>query len=257
VARDVLERAVERAPANADCWAMLSWVYSHEHAHGFNPRHGSLDRALAAARRAVDLAPTNHVAQQALAVVLFFRKETGGCLSAAERALELNPLDGSNEAIFLITFASDWERGTALIRRAMGWNPNHPRWYEWVLALDAYRRGRYREAVDEILKANLPDMFWKSALLAAAYAQLGERDAAARALRELLALRDDFARSGRELFQKWFARSSSTSWRAWARRGSSSESRRARTGPHRARRLPQIGWSRPARSRSWSSRSPT
>ena len=58
-ARDALERAVEGAPANADCWAMLSWLYAHEHAHGFNPRPGSLDRALTAARRAVDLAPTN------------------------------------------------------------------------------------------------------------------------------------------------------------------------------------------------------
>jgi hypothetical protein len=92
---------------------MLSWVYAHEHAHGFNPRPGSLDRALAAARRAVDLAPTNPLAQQALAVALFFRKETAACLSAAERAIALNPLDGSNEAIFLITFAGGWDRGSA------------------------------------------------------------------------------------------------------------------------------------------------
>ena len=110
-AREALEQAVEQAPSNADCWAMLAWVYSHEFAHGFNPRPGSLDRALEAARTAVDLAPSNHLAQQVLAVVLFFRKETAGCLSAAERALALNPLDGSNEAIFLITFLGDWERG--------------------------------------------------------------------------------------------------------------------------------------------------
>ena len=35
--------------------------------HGFNPRPDSLDRALAAARRAVDIAPSNHLAHQALA----------------------------------------------------------------------------------------------------------------------------------------------------------------------------------------------
>ena len=45
-ARDALERAVEQAPGNADCWAMLSWIYSHEYGHDFNPRPGSLDRAL-------------------------------------------------------------------------------------------------------------------------------------------------------------------------------------------------------------------
>ena len=102
---------------------MLSWIYSHEYGHGFNPRPGSLDRALAAARRAVDLAPSNHLAHQALAVALFFRKDIAGCLSAAERALALNPLDGSNEAIFLITFTGDWERGCALIRTGDGAQP--------------------------------------------------------------------------------------------------------------------------------------
>ena len=73
-ARDVLQLAVEKAPSNADCWAMLAWVYSHEYAHDFNPRPGSLDRALEAARRAVDIAPSNHLAQQVLAVVLFFER---------------------------------------------------------------------------------------------------------------------------------------------------------------------------------------
>ena len=203
-ARDVLEKAVERAPANPDCWAMLSWVYSHEVAHGFNPRAGSLDRALAAARRAVDLAPSNHVAQQALAVALFFRKDTAGCRAAAERALALNPLDGSNEAMFLLAFAGEWERGCTLIRRAIEMNPHHPRWYELILGLNEYRLGRYREAVDEILNANVPQVFWKSAVLAAAWGQLGDHAAAAGAVGDLLALKADFARTGREHFERWF-----------------------------------------------------
>jgi tetratricopeptide (TPR) repeat protein len=203
-ARDVLEKAVERAPSNPDCWAMLSWVYSHEVAHGFNPRPASLDRALAAARRAVDLAPSNHVAQQALAVALFFRGDTAGCRAAAERALVLNPLDGSNEAMFLLAFTGEWERGCALIRRAAALNPHHPRWYELILGLNEYRLGNYREAVDEILNANLPDGSWKSAVLGAAWGQLGEHAAAADAVAELLASKADFARTGRDHFERWF-----------------------------------------------------
>ncbi len=203
-AREALERAVERVPSNADCWAMLSWVYSHEHAHGFNVRPGSLDRALAAARRAVDIAPSNQLAQQALAVVLFFRKETAGCLSAAERAMALNPLDTSNEAMFLITFTGDWDRGCALIRRAMELNPHHPRWYGIVLGINEYRLANYRAAVDEVVKANAPDVFWTNMLLAAAYGQLGELAAARKALRDLLAQKEDFARSAGELLGKWF-----------------------------------------------------
>jgi TolB-like protein/Tfp pilus assembly protein PilF len=203
-AREALERAVDRAPANADCWAMLSWIYSHEHAHGLNVRPGSLERALAAAKRAVDLAPSNQLAQQALAVVLFFRKETAGCLSAAERATALNPLDGSNEAMFLLSFTGQWERGCALIRRAMQVNPHHPRWYGLVLAMNELRKANYRAAVDEIVTANAPDLFWANMLLAAAHGELGEQQAARNALRELLAQKEDFAASAGEFLAKWF-----------------------------------------------------
>jgi TolB-like protein/predicted Zn-dependent protease len=205
-AREALERAVERAPLNADCWAMLSWTYSHEHAHGFNALPGSLDRALAAARRAVDLAPSNPLAQQTLAVVLFFRKERAGCLSAAERALTLNPLDTSNEAIFLLMFTGDWDRGCALLRRAMELNPHHPRWYGAALGFNEYRLANYRAAVDEVVKANAPEVFWSNVILAAAHAQLGDLASARNAVRDLLAQKEDFARSAGEDLVKWMDR---------------------------------------------------
>jgi len=203
-AREALVRAVEQDPANADCQAMLAWVWAHEVAHGFNPRPGSLDRALAAAKKAVDLAPSNHLAQQVLAVVLFFRGDIAACRSACERALALNPLDGSNEAMFLTCFTGDWERGCALIRRAMELNPHHPRWYCAVLALDHYRRKDYRAAADAAIEANAVDLFWTHWLLAAAYAQLGEMEAARRALDDLLALKPDFAETGGEILSLWF-----------------------------------------------------
>ena len=203
-ARDVLERAVEAAPANADCWAMLSWIYSHEFGHGFNPRPGSLDRALTAARRAVDLAPSNPLAYQTLAVALFFRKDRAACLSACERALALNPLDGSNEAMFLIAFMGDWERGGALIRRAMERNPHHPAWYRAMLGFEEYQKTNYRAAIDEIVKANLPGFFWSNVLDAAAHGQLGDSRAARSALDRLLAEKPEFAQSAAELIGRWF-----------------------------------------------------
>jgi len=74
-ARQGLERAIEIAPRNADCWATLSIVYAHEYGHGFNPCPNSVERAYAAARRAVDLAPGSHLAHQALSTALLFRKK--------------------------------------------------------------------------------------------------------------------------------------------------------------------------------------
>jgi TolB-like protein len=203
-ARTALERAVERAPGHADCWAMLSWLVSHEYGHGFNARPASLDRALAAARRALDLAPANQIALQALAVASFFRRDTAACLTACEKVLALNPLDASSEAMFLIAFTGDWDRGCRLIRRAMELNPLHPGWYRWVLALNEYRQHNYRAAIDDVVAADAPGVFWTNVLLAAAFAQLGERDAAHKALDDLLAQQPDFATAGPDTIGRWF-----------------------------------------------------
>jgi len=47
--REILERAVEKAPAHGDCWARLAQIYADEHMNGHNPRPDPLGRALSAA----------------------------------------------------------------------------------------------------------------------------------------------------------------------------------------------------------------
>jgi TolB-like protein/tetratricopeptide (TPR) repeat protein len=205
-ARAGLERAVQQAPGNADCWAMLSMMYKEEHTHGFNLRPDSLGRALAAARRAVEAAPSNHLAYHALAATLFFRRELPAFRNAAERAVALNPMDGFTMAYlgFLTAYAGDWERGCALAEQARGLNPHHPGWYWFPSVLDAYRRSDYRGALDFALKVNMPGFWRTNVALAAAYGQLGELEAARNAVQQLLAVRPDFAVLAREELGKWW-----------------------------------------------------
>ena len=66
IVRAALERAVEQAPGYADAWAMLSILYREEYTHGFNPLPDPLGRAFAAARRAIEAAPSNHYGYHAL-----------------------------------------------------------------------------------------------------------------------------------------------------------------------------------------------
>jgi Tfp pilus assembly protein PilF len=73
--RAALERAVQQAPTYADAWAMLSLIYKEEFTHRFNLLSDPLGRALAAAQRAVEGAPSNHLAHHALATVQFFRNQ--------------------------------------------------------------------------------------------------------------------------------------------------------------------------------------
>ena len=204
--RQGLERAVEEAPQYADAWVMLSMICGEEHRFGFNVKPDPLGRALHAARRAVDAAPSNHLSQLALAQAHYFRKELDAFRNAAERAVALNPMDGFTVEYLghLMAFAGNWERGRELGDRARQLNPHHPAWYWALPMLDAYRRGDYREARALIPKAVMPGQYYALALFAAIYGQLGERDAAGEALREVLALKPDFAEIARDQFGTWY-----------------------------------------------------
>jgi TolB-like protein/Tfp pilus assembly protein PilF len=201
-----LERAVQQLPGYADAWAMLSIIYTEEYKYGFNARPDPIERALEAARRATDAAPSNHFAYLALAATLFFLKEFEAFRSAAERAVTLNPMDSGTIAYMgsLISLAGDWERGCALVDRAIQLNPKHPGWYWFPAFYNAYRKSDYRGALNIAVKINMPRFYATHLVTTAAYGQLGERDAASKALRELLVLWPDFGVSAREELGKWF-----------------------------------------------------
>jgi TolB-like protein len=204
--RNALERAVEEAPGYSDGWAMLSLIYKEEFTHGFNVRPDPLRRALVAAQRAVQAAPSNHLAHHALAAAQFFRKDIPAFRIAAQRAIELNPMDSFTIAYlgFLTAYAGDWERGRTLSAKARGLNPHHPGWYWFVPCFDAYRKGDYRLALEFAQKVNMPG-FWRTNLaLAAVYGQLDEHEAARNALESLLDLRPGFAAASREDLAIWW-----------------------------------------------------
>jgi len=206
IVRSSLERAVAQEPGNADGWAMLSMIFGEEHRFGFNVEPDSLGRSLDAARKAVAIAHANHFAWLALAQALFFRKEFDPFRDAAERAIALNPMDGSTVEYLghLIAFSGNWERGCELAKRARQLNPNHPSWYWAVPFLDAYRKGDYLGARPFLLKGNPQKVWLMHALLAAVHGQLGESEAAARHLQEVLTMMPDFPSIGRDEFSKWY-----------------------------------------------------
>jgi hypothetical protein len=82
--------------------------------------------------------------------------------------------------------------------------PHHPGWYRFPSFFEAYRKGDYRGALDVALKIDMPG-FWRTNLaLAAAYGQIGEREAAYDAVRELLVQKPDFPIVAQEELAKWW-----------------------------------------------------
>ena len=69
---------------------MLSLVYADEYRTGFNMRPDPLARGLHAARRAMEISPTNHLGPHGMAVALFFVKEMQAFHNEVERSLKLN-----------------------------------------------------------------------------------------------------------------------------------------------------------------------
>jgi TolB-like protein/Tfp pilus assembly protein PilF len=205
-ARRVLERAVERDPNQADAWAMLAIMYDTEFADEYTPRSNPLERATAAAQRAVDLAPTHALGYYALAFTYFFRKDNAGFRAAVDQAITLNPMDGSVLGLLglLVHHSGEMQRGTQMVEAAMQLNPHYPPVFRAPAFLNAYAQGKYAEALELAVRFNMPGFFHAHALRAAALGQLGQREAGRQAVEELLAVRPEFATSVRRDYGKWW-----------------------------------------------------
>lgn len=197
--RDCLEDAVRRDPDFALAWAMLALVYLDEWdldegQPDPDGRPDPIPRALAAARRAVELDPGMGLGQRALADAAFYSSDLATFRSAAAAAISLAP----NHADLLadmgrkLAYSGDWAQGTTLVRKAVELNPNHPEWYDEPLVLDLYLRGRYTDALAVL--ARWPDQTRPFALFARAIidGRLGRDQEARQAVARLLALNPRF-----------------------------------------------------------------
>ena len=180
-ARELLERAVELDPENADAHALLSNIYLAEHRFDLNTQPNPIERALRQAETATALDPQNAYARCWLAIVHFFRHEDERFEAEAQRALDLNPNDPEilADVGHFFAFMGQFERGVALSRRAMELNPLYPSWYGMGLVRYHYDRREYEEALRILDRVGMPDFYWWRMFRAGILGQLGRPEAAA------------------------------------------------------------------------------
>jgi adenylate cyclase len=193
--RACLERAVEIDPDYADAWAVLANVYAQECRFGYNPRPGPSDareRSLAAAERAVEIEPRNPTAQLMLANARFDRRDLVGFRSAGERAIALNPNDPDILAHFglRLVYTGEWERGVALVTKAIALNPEFPDWYQDPLIYYCYQTGDYERALVESQRREVSRL-WRLLFRAMILGQLGRSEEAQPAIEAALKLQPD------------------------------------------------------------------
>src|SRR5690606_36987498 len=92
--RECLEEAVARFPSYATAWGLLSQAYidGMRFSYPFDPRTSpqTIDQALTAAKRAVELDPFNIRGLEAEMTALYFAKDIEGALEVGRRAMEIN-----------------------------------------------------------------------------------------------------------------------------------------------------------------------
>jgi tetratricopeptide (TPR) repeat protein len=149
--RDCLERAIAANPTFAAGYSALAEIVLQEHRRHLNVRPGDgppLDRALAAARRAVEIKPNSAHGHQALMDVLFLRGDHALALEAGERALSLNPYNPNILACYgaRLIALGHLEKGARLMREAASASAVRPAWHDFFLFLAAYLSGDQRLA---------------------------------------------------------------------------------------------------------------
>jgi TolB-like protein len=161
--RDCLERTVDRFPDYATAWGLLSLVYIDDYRFEFpdDPAlsQAALQRAIAAARRAVDLDPRNIRGLHAKMLALYFNNEIDAALAVGKQGLAINPndIDLIGEYGSRLALSGNWQEGCALTAQSRQRNPGTLGSYDVDLALCSYFTGDYPQAVMWIKKSTFPN----------------------------------------------------------------------------------------------------
>jgi TolB-like protein len=177
--RNCLERTVDRFPAYATAWGLLSLVYIDDYRFEFPTDPASseaaLQRAAAAAARAVNLDPRNIRGLHAQMLVLYFNKRIDDALAVGKQALAINPNDIElmGEYGSRLALSGNWHEGCALSEQARQRDPGTLGSYDVDLALCSYFIGDYPQAAVWIRKTPFPNQAIYHLVAAAVFGEGG------------------------------------------------------------------------------------
>ncbi len=144
-ARDCLERLTRQEPGNAAAWAALVLVFNMQRNWGFAlplKQAASVDKrlylasnALAAANRAIELAPNDAFVRGIAARAAWMACQPDQVRIETRRAIALNPNDPQNLGPLgtLMAASGFWDEGVLIAEKGIALTaPSTPRWWWWV-----------------------------------------------------------------------------------------------------------------------------
>ena len=202
-----LERAVGLDPNYAGAWAMLSILYGDELRFGFPSDNDQppLDRALTAAKKAIENDPMDASGHHALFMTHFNRNELSAFESAANRALSLNPNypDMLADYGMCTALSGQYQKGLEYLNKASDLSPDPPGWYRFNIAVAHYLMKDYDKALAGIEGVNLGAGYWGVSARAMIHGQLGNTTEAKACMARLLDMVPTFPRIARDALGIW------------------------------------------------------
>jgi TolB-like protein len=199
-AQPLFERAIELTPTFAVAYSGLALSHIFLVTHRLNDSlEDHREKALLAARRAVELDDEDALARAVLGVVHHGRRDPNEALFELQAAVDLNPSSAFAHlylgTVLVLGFGKA-EEAITHINLAIRLSPHDPS-LGVMISRTAYARlllGDYEQAVEYARKAlRYPEVqFWVNALLVSALAHLGRDEESKHALAELLRRRPNF-----------------------------------------------------------------
>ncbi|HLH87169.1 MAG TPA: hypothetical protein VKX28_01820 [Xanthobacteraceae bacterium] len=207
-ARTCLERLTTLDPSFAIGFEYLALIYYREDALGLPPRPGdapALERALRAARHAIELAPASARAYQDLFVVLYARHDVAAAFAAGDKAIALNKYDLITLAEYggRLIMSGEVERGLDMLRRASAHNGGVlPAWQHYYLFLGNYLAGDVHQAAFHAGQITTDDYPLGLVARAIAANRSGHVDEARRLIDRLIEVQPVWRTDARRLLEK-------------------------------------------------------
>jgi adenylate cyclase len=193
-ARQLFEKAIRLDPEYAVAYAGLAMTCLHD---WFLGSPDALDRGFQQALRANALDPSLPLVYEALGNIHLFKKQHEEAVAAARRWVELEPsnADGYANLAGALQFSGEPEQVIPLIDKAMRLNPFYPFYYILYRGLAYMTMERYEEALEALQRsaAHNPESLHTHLYLAACLGLVGKTAPARDALAEVHRIYPDFS----------------------------------------------------------------
>jgi adenylate cyclase len=199
-----LQAASETEPDYGPVWSALASLHCQMYTFDTPGVANPLDTALEYARRGVFLEPGSQLARMTLAYASYLAEESESFREESEIALALNPNSPYTVGAigFFHAIQGEFDRGLALLDRAIAVCPCHPRWFHSGYVLRRMLEHDYEGALTETTK-HLPFIgYWDDVVQAAMLGKLGRKDEAQSHVEAALEQKPDFAARARELMRR-------------------------------------------------------